>query len=147
MANNRGMMDAPASSTARTGMGPKSQKEQNEDFFARKGSENANRPDGIAPNQGGKYSGFGSDPTPAAPRNNTSGSGAMPGVNDFQQDPMAALSKGFWGFAGAVGKGAKSLNEGYIQPTAQKVRQTFYPSWYRQLQQSKHKANESFPNG
>lgn len=34
-------------------------KAQTEYFFARKQSENANRPDNIPPNQGGKYSGFG----------------------------------------------------------------------------------------
>lgn len=118
------------SSTARTssplaGLGPKSQKEQNEDFFARKGNENNTRPDGLAPSQGGKYAGFGSEPMPA-PRS-SGGGGALPGVDEFQADPVGALTKGFWGFAGAVGKGAKTLNEGYIQPTAQKVR-LFSPS-------------------
>ncbi|KAL6718657.1 ADP-ribosylation factor GTPase-activating protein gcs1 [Lecanora helva] len=111
-------------STARTesplGQGPQSRKEQNEEFFARKGNENASRPDGLAPSQGGKYAGFGSEPMPARNGGGAAGQG-MPGVNDFQQDPMKALSKGFWGFAGAVGKGAKAVNEGYIQPTAQKV--------------------------
>lgn len=34
---------------------------------------------------------------------------------------MAALTKGFGWFASTVGKTAKSVNEGYIQPTAQKV--------------------------
>ncbi len=112
-------------STARTasplnaGIGPKSQREQNEDFFARKGNENANRPDGLAPNQGGKYGGFGSEPAPAP-----KAGGTVAGADEFQQDPVAALTKSFWGFAGAVGKGAKTLNEGYIQPTAQKVLST-----------------------
>ncbi|KAF7413374.1 ADP-ribosylation factor GTPase-activating protein 1 [Vespula maculifrons] len=34
-------------------------KAQTESFFARRQSENANRPENIPPNQGGKYSGFG----------------------------------------------------------------------------------------
>jgi len=109
-------------STARTasphfagaGNGPRSQKEQNEGFFSRKGNENANRPDGLAPSQGGKYAGFGSGPPPA-PR------GAAPGLDDFQQDPVAALTKGFGWFTKTVGQGAKTLNDGYIQPTAHKV--------------------------
>lgn len=116
-------------STARTssplnnagGFGPKSQKEQNEDFFARKGGENASRPADLAPSQGGKYAGFGSEPMPTSSGAGRGGGGAVPGLDELQADPVAALTKGFWGFAGAVGKGAKTLNDGYIQPTAQKV--------------------------
>ncbi|KAK4690488.1 hypothetical protein P7C71_g6314, partial [Lecanoromycetidae sp. Uapishka_2] len=112
-------------STARTasphfaggGMGPRSQKEQNEDFFSRKGNENANRPEGLAPSQGGKYAGFGSAPPPSAQKSG----GAAPGLDDFQQDPVAALTKGFGWFTKTVGQGAKTLNDGYIQPTAQKI--------------------------
>lgn len=112
-------------STARTsspvaGAGPRSQKSQNEDFFARKGNENATRPDGLAPSQGGKYGGFGSEP--AVPSAREGSGGALPGVDDFQKDAVAALSKGFGWFTSAVGKGAKTVNDGWIQPTAQKVR-------------------------
>ena len=38
---------------------------QKEDFFARKMNENALRPEGIPPSQGGKYVGFGSTPAPS----------------------------------------------------------------------------------
>ena len=34
-------------------------KAQNEAFFARKGNENASRPENLPPSQGGKYGGFG----------------------------------------------------------------------------------------
>ncbi|WPH02767.1 ADP-ribosylation factor GTPase-activating protein GCS1 [Acrodontium crateriforme] len=81
-----------------------SQKAQNEAYFARMGSANANRPDDLAPNQGGKYSGFGSDPMPS---NNHS---------DFQSDPMAALTKGFGWLSSTVTKQAASVNKAYIQP-------------------------------
>lgn len=116
-------------STARTasplgggggGMG-KGQKEQNEDFFARKGNENAGRPEGVAPSQGGKYGGFGSEPVGAPVGRSGGAEGVVPGLDDFQKDPVAALTKGFGWFTGAVGKGAKSVNDGWIQPTAQKV--------------------------
>ncbi len=101
------------------GAGPRSQKAQNEDFFARKGNENAGRPEGLAPSQGGKYGGFGSEPAVSTAREG--GGGALPGVDDFQKDPVAALSKGFGWFTSTVGKGAKTVNDGWIQPTAQKV--------------------------
>ena len=103
-----------------SGIGSMSQKEQNETYFAKKGAENANRPEGLAPSQGGKYGGFGSS-GPMDPSPGTSNGGGAPGVEEFQKDPMAALTKGFGWFTGQVGKGAKSVNDGWIQPTAQKV--------------------------
>ena len=103
------------------GGAPTGQKEQNEAYFAKKGAENANRPDGLAPNQGGKYGGFGSGSMESPAGSSTSGA-VVPGMDDFQKDPVAALTKGFGWFTGQVGKGAKSVNDGWIQPTAQKVR-------------------------
>ena len=101
------------------GIGPRSQKERNENFFAKKGDENASRPEGVAPSQGGKYAGFGSAPPEPVLRE---GAGGAPGLDELQKDPVAALTKGFGWFAGAVGKGAKNVNDGWIQPTAAKVR-------------------------
>jgi ADP-ribosylation factor GTPase-activating protein 1 len=70
----------------------------------------------LPPSQGGKYSGFGSAP----PVKDQEG-GKLPGFEDLQKDPVAALTKGFGWFTTTVGKTAKSVNEGYIQPTAAKV--------------------------
>ena len=99
-----------------------SQKAANESFFARKGSENASRPEGIAPSQGGKYAGFGSEPIVVGGAGKKDEMGqAMPGVDEFQKDPVAALKSGFGWFASSVGKGARSVNEGWVQPTAKKV--------------------------
>ena len=106
------------------GIGPRSQKEQNEAYFAKKGNMNANRPDGVAPSQGGKYAGFGSAPAESAAKP----AEGMPGADDFQKDPVAALTKGFGWFAGAVGKQAKSVNDGWIQPTAAKVHEQYLVS-------------------
>lgn len=99
-------------------------KEQNESYFARMGSENANRSADLPPSQGGKYAGFGSDPAPAgAGRGEGAGEGVvLPGVDEFQKDPVAALTKGLGWFTTTVGRGAKTVNDGWIQPTAQKVR-------------------------
>ncbi len=126
------------SATARTasplnasgGMGSRSQKEMNEEFFARKGNENKYRPDGVAPSQGGKYGGFGSEPAVPGKAGGGGGGvgGVLPSADDFQADPVAALTKGFGWFTSTVGKGAKTLNDGYIQPTAQKVRPSTHPT-------------------
>ncbi|KAL8769370.1 MAG: hypothetical protein Q9209_004597 [Squamulea sp. 1 TL-2023] len=106
------------------GMEARSQKEMNEDFFARKGNENELRRADLPPSQGGKYAGFGSDPM-AGPGESVKraegGKEGMPGVDEFQKDPVAALTKGFGWFTTTVGKGAKSVNDGWIQPNVQKL--------------------------
>ncbi|KAG0650182.1 ADP-ribosylation factor GTPase-activating GCS1 [Hyphodiscus hymeniophilus] len=88
-------------------------------YFAGLGAANAGRPADLPPSQGGKYAGFGS-----APMENTKQDNKMPGFDDLQKDPMAALTKGFGWFTTTVGKTAKTVNEGYIQPTAAKLAET-----------------------
>lgn len=85
-------------------------------YFAGLGAANASRPADLPPSQGGKYSGFGS--TPIEPARDEA---ALPGFDDLQKDPVAALTKGFGWFTTTVGKTAKNVHEGYIAPTAQKV--------------------------
>lgn len=100
------------------------QKERNEEFFARMGGENATRSADLPPSRGGKYAGFGSEPAAPGSASSESGTGeaaVLPGVDEFQKDPVAALTKGFGWFTATVGKGAKTVNDGWIQPTAQKV--------------------------
>lgn len=89
------------------------QKAQNEAFFARMGGANASRPDHLPPSQGGKYGGFGS----AVPES-TQQEPIIPGAQEFQKDPIGALTKGFGWFTTAVSKQAKVVNDSYIQPTA-----------------------------
>ncbi|KAI9781127.1 MAG: Zn finger-containing GTPase- Activating Protein for ARF, partial [Candelina submexicana] len=101
------------------GGGNASKKAQNEAYFARLGDANKNRSADLPPSQGGKFSGFGSEPMPASGDSNEGK--AMPGVDEFQQDPVKALTKGFGWFTASVGKGVKGVNEGWIQPTAQKL--------------------------
>lgn len=88
-----------------------SQKARNEEYFARMGADNANRPDNLPPSQGGKYGGFGSGP---APTSNSSGGGFS--ADAFQQDPMAALTKGFGWLSSNISKQAATVNKSYIQP-------------------------------
>lgn len=106
-----------------------SQKERNEAYFAKMGSKNAHRPPDLPPSQGGKYSGFGSQAPLDTAEKGTDGLG-IPGVDEFQKDPVAALTKGFGWFTTTVGKGAKTMNEGWIQPTAQKVRLCLFTPQY-----------------
>ena len=84
-------------------------------YFAGLGAANASRPADLPPSQGGKYAGFGSTPL------ETKQDPKLPGFDDLQRDPVAALTKGFGWFTTTVGKTAKTVNEGYIQPTAAKV--------------------------
>ncbi|KAI1157858.1 ADP-ribosylation factor GTPase-activating protein GCS1 [Nemania serpens] len=89
-------------------------------YFARLGEENASRPDGLPPNQGGKYAGFGN--TPASTDTSASGGGVgIPDLGELQKDPVAALTKGFGWFASTVTKTAKGINDDFIQPTAKQL--------------------------
>lgn len=117
--------DSPAGSRSQTPLARtaspsagSSQKSQNEAYFARMGQANASRAEGLAPSQGGKYAGFGSDPTPAAGSSNAA---AIPGVDDFQKDPVAALTKGFGWLSSTITKQAKTGYDGYVKPNMQKV--------------------------
>ena len=91
-----------------------SQKARNEAFFASKGSENASRPNNLPPSQGGKYGGFGSNmgPNTGVP----DGSEGIPTSDEFQRDPMAAITKGFGWLSSTVTKQAATVNRSYIQP-------------------------------
>ncbi|KKY22703.1 putative zinc finger protein gcs1 [Phaeomoniella chlamydospora] len=107
--------DSRSASPAISGAAGK--KAQNEAYFARMGAENASRPDGLPPNQGGKYAGFGSAPPPTTDKPKA----ALPSADEFQQDPVAALTKGFGWFSSAVTKSAKAVNDQYIAPTAKTI--------------------------
>jgi len=105
--------DSPSGSSAVGGKAKVDDK-----YFAGLGAANASRPADLPPSQGGKYAGFGS----AGPiERKDESAGGMPGVDEFQKDPVAALTKGFGWFASTVGKTAKTVNDGYIQPTARQV--------------------------
>jgi ADP-ribosylation factor GTPase-activating protein 1 len=81
-------------------------KGQNDAYFARLGAENAGRPEDLPPNQGGRFTGFGSDPFPQR----DAGPG-IPGADEFQKDPIAALSKGFGWFGGVVTRGVGEVSQ------------------------------------
>jgi hypothetical protein len=104
-----------------------SQKVKNEAYFSRMGAENANRRDDVAPNQGGKYAGFGSEPDSWKKNDSVE---APPELSDFQKDPVAALTKGFGWLGANVSKVGKTGYEGWVKPGMQKVRQRFVSHMY-----------------
>ncbi|KAF2736260.1 ArfGap-domain-containing protein [Polyplosphaeria fusca] len=95
-----------------------SKKSQNEAYFAKMGQENANRRDDLAPNQGGKFGGFGSEPDHWKKDEDP---GNMPALDDFQKDPVAALTKGFGWLGASVSKAGKTGYEGWVKPGMQKL--------------------------
>lgn len=99
------------------------QKSLNESYFANLGKANENRPADLPPSQGGRYQGFGSTPTPPSNEHPSYGlsSAAAPTLNDLQENPMAALSKGWSLFSAAVAGATKAVSENVIQPGMEKV--------------------------
>ncbi|KAM7190031.1 putative zinc finger protein gcs1 protein [Rhypophila sp. PSN 637] len=88
-------------------------------YFAKLGENNANRSSDLPPSQGGKYAGFGNTPMPAS--SSGSSSSALPGLDELQKDPVAALTKSFGWFTTTVTKTAKTVNNDFIQPTAKQI--------------------------
>jgi ADP-ribosylation factor GTPase-activating protein 1 len=113
------------------GFGPESQKSKNEAYFATKGAENANRSADLAPSQGGKYAGFGSSPAPSS--NNNDDMSSPPAIDDFQKDPVAALTKGFGWLGSSFAKQAAVVNKTYIQPGISNLNTTDFAAQAKQL--------------
>ncbi|KAL2157536.1 hypothetical protein VTH06DRAFT_6087 [Thermothelomyces fergusii] len=96
------------------------------DYFAKLGERNAQRPDDLPPSQGGKYSGFGNS-APRPRRDEQS----LPGLEDLQRDPVGAITKGLGWFASTVSRTAKTVNEGFIQPTAKQISESEFAAQAR----------------
>ncbi|KAG5926688.1 hypothetical protein E4U42_003031 [Claviceps africana] len=103
-------------SPGRLSGGPGGKVKVDDKYFSRLGAENASRSEALPPSQGGKYAGFGNTPGPSA-----ASESEIPNLEDLQKDPVAALTKGFGWFASTLTKTAKTVNDGYIQPTAKQI--------------------------
>ncbi|KAJ9149067.1 ADP-ribosylation factor GTPase-activating protein GCS1 [Pleurostoma richardsiae] len=108
-------LSGSASGNSRTAS-PSRRAKVDDKYFAGLGAANASRPDGLPPSQGGKYSGFGNMPAPQRRDDQ-----ALPGFDELQKDPLAALGKGFGWFTSTVTKTAKTVNSDFIQPTAKQI--------------------------
>ncbi|KAA1466572.1 ArfGap-domain-containing protein [Dentipellis sp. KUC8613] len=100
---------------------PSDQKAANESYFASLGSVNASRPDHLPPSQGGRYQGFGSTPSPSENPAYGLSSRNAPTLQDLQENPMGALSKGWSLFSSAVVGATRVVNENVIQPGVERV--------------------------
>jgi ADP-ribosylation factor GTPase-activating protein 1 len=113
----------PASPNSNNG-NPTDQKAANEAYFATLGSLNSTRPDDLPPSQGGRYQGFGNTPDPPPSSQHPSyglTSRAAPTVSELQENPMAALSKGWSLFSSAVVGASRAVSENVIQPGVERV--------------------------
>lgn len=91
----------------------------NEAYFERMGRDNATRPDHLPPSQGGKYGGFGNTPEPDSSAQHPSfglSSRAAPTLDEFQRNPMGALTKGWGLFSSAVATASREINETVVKP-------------------------------
>ncbi|KLO15913.1 ArfGap-domain-containing protein [Schizopora paradoxa] len=102
-----------------------SQKAANDAYFERLGSANNSRSADLAPSQGGRYQGFGNTPSPSQGSQNPSyglSSAAVPSFSELQENPSAALSKGWSLFSAAISGATRAVSENVIQPGLEKAR-------------------------
>ncbi|KAI0832637.1 ArfGap-domain-containing protein [Trametes gibbosa] len=110
------------------------QKSSNEAFFAGLGQANATRSADLPPSQGGRYQGFGNTPTPPPGSQHPSfalSSAAAPSLSDLQENPVAALSKGWSLLSAAVAGASRVVTENVIQPGVEKVRDPTFQAGVR----------------
>ncbi|KZT06393.1 ArfGap-domain-containing protein [Laetiporus sulphureus 93-53] len=107
------------------------QKAANETFFAGLGEANASRSADLHPSQGGRYQGFGNTPSPASNPSYGLSSRAAPSLAELQENPVAALSKGWSLFSAAVAGATRAVNDNVIQPGVGKVMDPNFQSGVR----------------
>ncbi|KAH9943235.1 ArfGap-domain-containing protein [Epithele typhae] len=107
-----------------SGSGIYDQKTANESYFASLGQTNASRSADLPPSQGGRYQGFGNTPTPPPGSHHPSfalSSANAPTLSELQENPTAALSKGWSLLSAAVVATSRVVSENVIQPGMEKV--------------------------
>ncbi|KAI0940143.1 hypothetical protein AcV5_001331 [Taiwanofungus camphoratus] len=120
--NNR---DSPAP-TSPTPNSPSFQdhKAANESFFTSLGQANTSRSADLPPSQGGRYQGFGNTPSPPPGGQHPSyglSSKAAPSLSEIQENPTAALSKGWSLFSAAIAGATRAVSENVVKPGMEKV--------------------------
>ncbi|XP_076396020.1 ADP-ribosylation factor GTPase-activating protein 1 isoform X2 [Megachile rotundata] len=121
-----------------------SYKSQTEAFFARKQTENANRPDNIPPSQGGKYGGFGYQ-MEAPPRSSS---------QEFFDTAVSSLASGWSIFSSSASKIASKATENAMKIgefASQKVGDLGRRGWgdiggKNSLEQNQYNSTENYQN-
>ena len=114
-ASTASLSKVSSSSTSASAPAATTRRVQNEAYFARKGAENAQRPENVPPSQGGKYVGFGSgggfddDDEGGAGGGMGRGSRGMGADELFQQDPVATITKGLGWLGNVVGQSVQKV--------------------------------------
>lgn len=103
----------PTAAAAAPAAAPSTDRSRNEEYFARLGSANDQRPVDVPPSQGGKYGGFGNLP---APKGRSGGMLSGFSFNNLQDDPVGTLSKGWGLFSSTVAKSVTEVHESVIKP-------------------------------
>eukprot|EP00794_Sanderia_malayensis_P004584 gene4584-5186_t len=104
------------------GMSRKEIDHQKKDFFQKRQEENAMKPEGLHPSQGGKYVGFGSSPNPSDERTKKSGWDSAFASFQVGWDVFASGAQQFASVASEkAAKLGSTLNESVIKPTSNKV--------------------------
>ncbi|KAG9044151.1 Zn finger-containing GTPase- Activating Protein for ARF [Serendipita sp. 407] len=120
-------------------------KTANEQYFSSLGEINARRRDDLPPSQGGKYQGFGSTPAPSSSSAHPSwgtSSAAVPSLEEFQTQPVAALSKGWSLLSMAVTAASKVVVEKAMDPTLHENVKTYAASAGKMAMDTGKTANE-----
>lgn len=92
------------------------------------GNANSSRRDDLPPSQGGKYTGFGSTPDPEQSNDHPSyhlSSHAAPTLDEFQKNPLGALSKGWGLFSSAVTTASREINETVVKPGMSRAQELY----------------------
>lgn len=108
---SEGSVNSGSNGPSRPSSAASSQKAQNEAYFSQLGAKNASRPDNLPPNQGGRFTGFGSDYQPGGGDRGGSPSGGID-LDSLQKDPLGSLTKGWSMFT----KSVSEVSDTYIKP-------------------------------
>lgn len=94
----------------------------NEAYFNRLGAANLNRSADLPPSLGGRYGGFGNDPSPAPEPSR--GAASRLSINSLQSDPLGMLSKGWSLFSSTVASSVSEVHESVIKPSFNQLQES-----------------------
>ncbi|EPY52112.1 GTPase activating protein [Schizosaccharomyces cryophilus OY26] len=112
--------ERPKKQEAESSAVPIPSKEDNESYFNRLGSINAQRSADLPPSQGGRYAGFGSTNS-VSPTYSGHGDSGPSFMEELSRDPLSAFNHGWSMFSKSVSQQVKDINKTYVQSTFAKA--------------------------